>query len=77
MRGRAHTCSLRQPKSSLIMSYEWTAALAAAASRLAAAQSPVVLPAQVLGPIGRAKPCDMILLLVLRGGLEAHILAGV
>lgn len=40
-------------------------------------RSPVVLPAQVLGPIGRAKPCDMILLLVLRGGLEAHILAGV
>ena len=52
MRGRAHTCSPRQSKSSLIMPYEWTAALGAAAGRSAAAWSEsVVLPAQVLRPI--------------------------
>ena len=52
MRGRAHTCSPRQSKSSLIMPYEWTASLGAAAGRSAAAWSEsVVLPAQVLRPI--------------------------
>jgi len=52
MRGRAHTCSPRQPKSSLIMPYEWTAALGASAGKMAAARSEsVVLPAQVLRPI--------------------------